>query len=471
VLAVTLLATGAATAGSTASPLATPQRLQTAVLDGVFLDPSSVEEFKRVSAAGASSVRLLLQWNQVAPARPTPEFRPSDPADQAYDWSAFDQQVAGALAHGLEPFVDVLGAPAWARERPSQGGPYKPDPGKLAAFTTAAVRRYSGTFQDFPRIKYWQLWSEPNLAVQLRPQFLGSNLYSPYWYRKVLNAFAAAVHSVHASNLVIAGGTAPFTSRAGARASWGPGPLLFLREFLCLSKELRPTCNDRAHFDIWAHHPYTSGGPSHKANISDDVSLGDLPRMRATLDAAVKAGKVVSDRRIEFWVTEFSWDTNPPDPHAMPITLQARWVSEALYTMWRSGVSLVTWFLVRDHPLSLPWQSGLYFRGGSPKPSLLAFRFPFVAFQRDNEVEIWGRTPPDMDGRVIIEHKVDGAWRTLGSVQSNAHGLFAHRYRGSLQGSLRARLPAHDETSRPFSLEEPPDRFYRPFGEAGRGGG
>ena len=68
--------------------------------------------------------------------------------------------------------------------------------------------------------------------------------------------------------------------------------------------------------------------------------------------------------------------------------------------MWRAGVGLVTWFQLRDDPLSrTPYQSGLWFRGGDalasdrPKRSLTAFRFPFVAFRSRNGVSIWGRAP------------------------------------------------------------------------------
>ena len=80
-----------------------------------------------------------------------------------------------------------------------------------------------------------------------------------------------------------------------------------------------PTCAKTIQFDIWAHHPYTSGGPTHKALNPDDVSIGDLPEMKRLLDAAVKARTTsVSRQRIRFWVTEFSWDSQPGDPKGVP---------------------------------------------------------------------------------------------------------------------------------------------------------
>jgi Cellulase (glycosyl hydrolase family 5) len=445
-----------------------PGSFQTAIVDqAAFSGLDSAAELQRVYDAGATMVRLVLRWGAVAPTSPADGFRADDPADEQYDWTSIDQQVRNATEQGLEPIVDIFDAPRWATARASVGGPYKPDPRKLAQFAKAVARRYRGDFEDLPRVQFWQLWNEPNLAWSLRPQFEGKKLVSPSVYRGMLNAFATAVHSVRSTNSVVAGGTAPFTSRFGERSRWGPGPLLFMRELLCLSKSLRPTCAQRAIFDIWAHHPYTSGGPSHRANIADDVSLGDLPRMRAVLDAAVRLNHVVSKQKVRFWVTEFSWDTSPPDPNAMPLALQTRWISEAFYAMWKSGVSLATWYLIEDEPLAKsPYQSGLYFNGGKKKPSFRAFRFPFVAFSRDSGILVWGRTPWSKAGTVIVEQRSGQTWKRLGSLRTNPRGVFSTRYRSRGTGPLRARLlGSPGDTSVPFSLKEPPDLVVRPFGE------
>ena len=88
--------------------------------------------------------------------------------------------------------------------------------------------------------------------------------------------------------------------------------------------------------------------PTHHADLPNDISLPDLWKMRRLLDAAVRAGTLKSRGPVRFWVTEFAWDTSPPDPKGVPEELHARWVAEALYRMWAQGVSLVTWFLIRD---------------------------------------------------------------------------------------------------------------------------
>jgi hypothetical protein len=243
-----------------------------------------------------------------------------------------------------------------------------------------------------------------------------------------------------------------------------------MRELFCLSSTLQAKCNDKIHFDIWAHHPYTSGGPTHHAVFANDVSLGDLPKMRRVLSAAVKAGNIQSDQPLRFWVTEFSWDTSPPDPKGVPVDLEARWVAEALYRMWSSGVSLVTWFLLRDEaPATSYFQSGLLFRGKSvetakPKPAFTAFRFPLVGLPSRGGFLIWGRTPAGKPGRVLLEQSFKGGWASLGVVRTDRVGIFQTSLRRPATGFVRARLMGSRDRARPFGLKPVPDRFYNPFG-------
>ena len=250
------------------------------------------------------------------------------------------------------------------------------------------------------------------------------------------------------------------------------GPLTFMRDLLCLDHNLRRKCSERVRFDIWAHHPYTSGGPTQHAVLEDDVSLGDLDEMRRVLQAGIRVGNVVSRGLPPFWVTEFSWDSNPPDRYGVPVGLHVRWTAEALYRMWTHGVSLVAWFLLRDEPATSFAQSGLYFRGPTlaadrPKPALRAFRFPFVAFPQhaQRRVYVWGRTPSGRKTRVLVEQQFRGGWKRLGVVQADRHGIFHARFATHRTGFVRARTLDRVERAVPFSLASPPNRRFYPFGE------
>ena len=465
-----------------AYPASAAGPLYTALTDQeTFSGPEAELAFSRVRASGATMVRLTLHWDAVAPRGPV---EPGNPADPVYRWDDFDRKVRLALARGLQPIVQISRAPVWAQGRGSSDarpsaadraqGAFRPDPVAFGQFAKAAATRFSGRFANLPRLRYWQAWNEPNANVYLAPQFVRGRAASPAWYRQMVNRFAAAVHGVRRDNVVVAGGLSPFT--VNMRGTVVIGPLRFMRELLCLSAAARPrpTCRDRAQFDVWAHHPYTSGGPTHHAFNPDDVSLGDLPEMRRLLDAAKRAGKIVSRGRPGFWVTEFGWDTKPPDRgQAVPLRLHGRWVAEALYRMWKAGVNVVTWLQLRDGPYpDDPYQSGLYFRGGASlradraKPALTAFRFPFVAFRERNSVLIWGRTPSGVAGRVAVEARAKTGWRRLALLRTNRHGIFSRRFAVEMRtGHLRARLlGSRRATALPFSLTRPPDRFVRPFG-------
>ena len=340
----------------------------------------------------------------------------------------------------------------------------------LADFMTAASRRYRGGYEGLPRVRYWQIWNEPNLNWYLMPQAdaVGRPL-SPDIYRAMVNAAYAAIHAVHPDNVVIAGGTAPFGN--DDQQVDEVSPLLFMRKLLCLSSapHPKPVCRTRILFDVWAHHPYTSGNPTHHAVRSDDVSVPDLWKMRVLLDAAVRAGNLRSSGPVGFWVTEFAWDTSPPDPNGVPEQLHARWVAEAMYRMWDQGVSLVTWFLLPDSTRA--FQSGLYFRGADgvasdkPKLALAAFRFPFVAFRepKTKSVWFWGRSSHG-GAPVIVEQQLTLGWRRVARMRPNRHGIFSGRFRNAAQGFVRARLANRKDAAIPFSLVIPPDRPGCPWG-------
>lgn len=463
----------ATTVADAAAPL--PSRpLATGVVDAAtFGGPEAAAAFRRVRGAGASVARLTVDWQAIAPTARGPAFAETNPAAPEYRWAAVDRQVKGAVAAGLQPLVSIAGAPSWAVEEASRRGPYKPDAAALGRFATAAATRFSGRFDDLPRVRYWQVWNEPNLNVFLTPQHDGTRPVSPDLYRGLVNRFAAAVHRVHADNLVVAGALSPFTVSGYAESV---APLRFMRDLLCVSggAHPRPTCTSRVEFDVWSHHPYTSGGPTRSARLPDDVSLGDLAEMHRLLDAAIAAHHVVHRTPVRFWVTEFSWDTRPPDPKAVPATLHARWVAEAMYRMWQAGVSLVVWFTLRDDPPppDYDFQSGLWFRGAGglatdrPKPALAAFRFPFVAFSGGRGIDFWGRLPTCAGATVeLYVARKDPRYRRVAQVAANGVGVFAGRFRTPAGANrVRARIAGTSTWSRAFSLTRPPDRTVRPFG-------
>jgi hypothetical protein len=170
-------------------------------------------------------------------------------------------------------------------------------------------------------------------------------------------------------------------------------------------------------------------------------------------------------------VTEFSWDTNPPDPAGVPLKLHARWTAEALYQMWSAGVDTAIWLALRDEPLSASFiQGGLYLRGSGglatdkPKPALTAFAFPFVAYVRDKGVYVWARTPWGRPANVVVERRRGSTWQRLAVVRTDRFGIISTTIQGTFAKSDVLRADTASARSLPFSLTQPPDRLVTPFG-------
>ncbi len=427
----------------------------------VFLGPGddsdshAARAMKRIREAGAKAVRLMIPWSKTAPFRRPAGFRADDPADPAYNWSRADKLISLAQENGLEPLVTTVRAPKWA-------GGLRVNAHQYGLFAKAIAQRYSGSFQDLPRVRYWIVWNEPNLAKYLAPQYSRGKLVSVARYRNMVNAFASSVRAVHRDNVVVAGITAP------VRAAHAVGAFKFMRAVLCMSgaKRPKPTCRNKVSFDDWSVHPYTSGSPLHRAHGTDGVQLGDLPKVNRVLRAAVRAKHVRHVHRVNLWITEFSWDSRPPDPGGVRPRLLARWTAEALYRAKRAGVRVFTWFLVQDEPeRTSPFQSGLYYRRGGyatrPKLVLQAFRFPFVALKQRRHVVVWGRTPAGDRRNVAVQRLVRGHWRRVAMIRSKPGGIFGRTLkmpRAKSSWRLRARLAGSKTHSLSFSLQKTPDR-------------
>lgn len=443
--------------------------LATALADPWLFNSSQRERALAMTrAAGATYVRLSVSWSQIAPADRPRGFVATDPSSAGYDWSAYDAIVKQVEDAGLTPLLDIEGTPTWAyAKRPSAPNAGTPRASDLGAFAKALAKHYDGS-GTAPAVHVFQVWNEPNVSLYLNP-------VKASVYRSMVNAFADSVHSVNSRNIVVAGALDPFGHKRSKKQRWNSvAPLAFMRSLLCVSKGAHPhsTCRTSIHFDAWSHHPYTFGGAYGHARNPDDVELGDLPKMRSVLRAAMSFHHIRSTNGVRFWVTEFGWDTNPPRPKAASLGLAARWTAESLYQMWRSGVTLVTWFLLQDYPSPSPYQSGFYFNfpaldRAATKPGLTAFRFPFVAYLHRGYVSVWGRDTTS-DARTItiqIRHGKRGHWQTVALVGSNSHGIFRANVRlnATKRDRLRAIAPGSGK-SLAFSLTVPHAPNIGPWG-------
>ena len=477
-LAIALAAVPAVAARPAVAASTRADALQTGVS---YVGESAPLAFRGVRRAGARLVQTTVAWRLIAPPVEPASWNPADPADPHYDWGSLDEWVTNAVAADLTPVLELTSAPGWAQGCEAEGirslAVCRPDPAALAAFATAAARRYGGHFGGLPRVRYWQGLNEPNLSLFFNPQLEAGRPVSPDLYRRLLDAFYSAVKRVERSNLVLAAGLGPV-----GVPGYTIAPLRFARLLLCMRGRRRPRptrhgCEGGVHFDIFDVHPYTTGGPTHRGR-GDDVEIADLPKLQRLLRAAEEAGRIRGAfRRTPLWVTEFSWDSDPPDPGGLPMPILARWTAEALHAAWRAGVTRFFWFSLRDQapnpsrPFSETLESGLYFRGATlaedvPKRQLYAFRFPLVARARAGAIRFWGRTPSSRAGPIEIQVRRGGRWLGFAALRAGPGGVFrgavesAYGRRG--RGAVRAVY--RGEASLPFSLRPLPDFHQPPFG-------
>jgi hypothetical protein len=420
--------------------------------------------------ARASLVRYSVTWAEIEPQRPPDRATARDPGWLGYRWDHVDAIVRDIAAAGLRPVPTFLVAPRWAEgpNRPrisarAPRGTWRPSPEAFGDFIYAMARRYSGQYPDpqrpgatLPRIRYWQSWNEPDLSTFLSPQWRrhgrGYLPVSPLVYKRLLNSFYNAVKAVDPSNFVVSGGTAPY----GDYPAGGPRipPAAFTRALLCVTGRRHPRPLKRcsggpAKFDALAQHPYAFGSPGRHAINPDDIVTPDFDKLTRPLHVAQRAGYVLPAGHKQLWATELSYDSDPPDPHALPLQQHARWLEGALYVLWRQGVSVAAWYQLRDSPRGPGYryssQSGIYFAGATvaqdrPKPAFTAFRFPFTAYRVRGVARLWGLAPGA--GTVSVESRRGRRWTVVKRLRAGSNRLFLGRLRARPGALLRAAFGA-----------------------------
>lgn len=399
-------------------------RLVRGVSDGLLLRRARGAELttllRQIRRAGATIVRLPAEWRLAAPRQPAHPGRAGDPA---YRFGALDRMVRAAAGAHLEPLLVVSHAPAWAeaglRWDFAAAGSWGVRPDALGAFAAALARRYSGRYVPrgaraaLPPVRLLQAWNEPNLPAYLSPQWaapLGRwEPWAPRHYRRMLNAFFAAVKRVRRDATVVSGGLAP-TGEAIDGEGRMP-PVRFLQAFLCLDERGRPVhprCSDPPRMDALAFHPLSTGDPDLPAISRLDVAVADVSKITGALRTAAAAGLLRGAPPV--WVTEMNWAT---EPRGMPSDSQLpRWIGRALQRLWRAGTRVVIWQFLRDRPGERP--AGLRDRRGRPKAALRAFRFPLdVVRESPRLLRVWALAPPGAGRHVCIQRRRRGAWSRL----------------------------------------------------------
>ncbi|MDX6672435.1 MAG: hypothetical protein QOI91_2798 [Solirubrobacteraceae bacterium] len=442
--AVALAGCGGGGAPSPRAANARPTILQD---DAQVLHRSTAEVRRTVRtlrALGVDWLRVTANWSFIAPA-------PRDPRRPAFDatdpgayppgaWDRLDRAVREARAAGLEVSIDLaFWAPRWATARPSPEPDRERDgidPAAFGDFAEAVARRYGD------RAIAYTIWNEPNYQVFLRPQWrrttTGWEPAAADEYRALVYAAVPRVRRHAPRALVLIGGTAALGTGAPRTSNDPVPPLRFLRALACVDEALRPVragaCADFRPLpgDGWAHHPYAPRRPPDVGDPRPDTAVvADQGRLADLLDHLHAAGR--TEAHLGLWVTEFGYQTNPPDP-IQPVSLaqQARWLPEAeAIALADPRVRSFAQFLLRDLP-AVPgataterwsdWQSGLELPDGTRKPAFDSFAHPLVARRAGpGRVAFWGRLRPGSGAREV---RVTAGGVALSTETTTIEGVF-----------------------------------------------
>ena len=380
------------------------------VQDDAYLSdgPQLESRLATLDRMGAKLVRYTLNWRQIAPKKPR---RAANPGDPAYDWANADAVLNGMHKHRIAVLLTLYGTPAWANGgRKASGLPSSK--WSLAAFATAVAKRY-------PWIRMWEVWNEPNLRTFLRPNSPG------LYVQRLLNPTTAALHALNRSNRVAGGATSPRPTPSGM------SPVAFMRGM----RAARPR------MDAYSHHPY----PVTPRERPDGFYRNTCRYCKGTLTLA-NLPLLLKEVRRDFgakriWLTEYGYQTNPPDRFGVSRGAQAQYLAEAaLRARTAPFVDVLIHFMVRDEPRLAGWQSGLFTYSGAVKPSLNSFMLPIAqAARRGQRTTIWGQVRPGFGRREYrLQRLSRGRWVNVGRpALTNARGSYARVVRGGKGTRLR----------------------------------
>ncbi len=251
-------------------------------------------------------------------------------------WEKYDQLVAAAEANGMELIVRLSNPPGWTRaqgEGENNVDTFAPPDNvqDYADYVSAVVSRYKG------RIKYYQLWNEPNIY----PEW-GSYPIDPEGYVELLKAGAEAARAADPDVVLIAGALASTINLQPT----DPPPGNSLNDLLFLQRMY--DAGAAPYFDIMAMQGYgLYSGPTDNRMHPRVINIS---RHKFVRDLMVKNG----DAHKPIWIAEMNWNAAPEDvdPRYGRVTLeqQARYLPMAYQRVideWPWVGVANTWYLKR----------------------------------------------------------------------------------------------------------------------------
>jgi hypothetical protein len=442
-----------------------------------------------VKLAGERGMGVM--WNITAPAPDWATASPKERPDLDDVWTPNAKELADfTTAVGTRysgTFIRPEDRPKVVHH-PAQG--VEGLPGYKPAYDTATEPG-----PPLPRVDWWEMWNEPNQGAWLAPQWRiakvnGKSRWianSPRLYRKLADRMYAALQATgHGNDTILLGATAP-KGLDIVGPSRAMKPEIFIRELYCVNR-FNQAFRGRAaklrgcpakdpihnvpkrhpvlfHATGFAHHPYElTFSPSTPPPDNRFYTIANLKRLSFTLRYAyLRFQQAVPSGGIPLYLTEFGYQTNPPDRIGVSLGKHARYLDEAEYIAWRNpAVRTLSQFLLRDGgaPVDKTFQTGLLFADGKAKPAYQAYKLPIWLpkrrFKAGQRVLIWGLIRPAANGTApdveIQFHRPHGSgWRHLTTRAASADRGYLYE-RVLIPGSGRVRLVWNGQVSRSVSV-------------------
>jgi hypothetical protein len=423
-----------------ANPAAASTKQVAIIQDGLALKTDPAAAMAQFRELGATTIRVLLFWKDVAPspnASKQPKFKATDPnAYDAVGWSQYDSIVREAKAEGLTVDLDLTGPPPnWAQGKGvakstiAQNYGWRPNATAFGQFVAAAAKRYDGSFTPqgassaLPKVSIWSLWNEPNFGQDLGPQSVGATSHftgynvSAGYYRNLLRAGYKSLKG----DSRLKGATILIGELAGQGRSFVktkkfkqglPGdfaitwPVWFLQSLYCVDTSLRqltgtaakqagcPTSSGAVRSfrkdnpalfsaSAFSTHPYASTfTPDQTKGIdSKAIVLPVINRLETELQKLT--GHYGAKRSFPLWSTEYGFITSPPQKKGQgyfsPQTA-ATYLNQAEYLSYKNrNVASFAQYLLKDPPVLVKhglFASGLLTDTGKQKAGFNAWRLP-----------------------------------------------------------------------------------------------
>jgi hypothetical protein len=304
--------------------------------------------FAAQQAAGIGTIRQTLDWASY-------EIAPNN-----YDFTSFDNFVAGAAAHGIRVLPVLFDPPPFRSSKPKRNakrGTYFPKVlSDLGDFGAVVAGRYGpdGTFwrshPELPNLPFtsYQIWNEPNLPVYSPPTPSASK------YVAMLKAAGPPIKAVDPNAEIVTAGL------PDSRLS-KPNLYKFITQMY--------QAGGKGSFDTLGINPYAPTASS---------LIGKLKRIRGIMSR-------FGDGDASLWVTEIGWsDVGPGSPFRAGKSGQAKRITQAIAALKAAQASLKLrgffYFAWKDgKPYSGRsdfWglHTGLLRKNGSSKPAFAAFK-------------------------------------------------------------------------------------------------